>query len=88
MWQGSGRQPFLQSTRSRASITPPTVGATAHDVRSIDDEHLHTESVSISFNPARRLPIARVTKEWYWAAVRTRAEVTRNPKTVETSSGL
>jgi hypothetical protein len=88
MRQRSGRQSFLQSTRSPGSITPPTVGATAYDVRSIDDEHLHTESVSISFNPARPLPIARVTKEWYRAAVRTRAEVTRNPKTVETSSGL
>src|SRR5215217_520350 len=53
MRQRSGRHPFLQSTGSPGSITPPTVGATAHDVRPIDDEHLHTESVGNSFNPAR-----------------------------------
>ena len=43
--QSGGRQPFLQPTGSPRAITPPTVGATAHDVRAIDDQDLRPDSV-------------------------------------------
>ena len=45
MRQRTGRQLFLQPTGSPGPITPPTVGAAAHDVRAIDDQDLHPDSV-------------------------------------------
>jgi len=45
MRQRGGRQLFLQSTGSPCTITPPTVGPTAHDVGAIDDEDLHSDSL-------------------------------------------
>ena len=35
----------MQPTGSARSVTPPTVRATAHDVRSVNDENLHKRSV-------------------------------------------
>ena len=45
MRQHSGRQPFLQPTGRACAVTPPTVGATAHDVRAINYQNLHSDSV-------------------------------------------
>jgi hypothetical protein len=39
------RQLVVQPTGSPRAITPPTVGATAHDVCAIDDQDLHSDSV-------------------------------------------
>ena len=44
----SSHQPFLESTGSSWSITPPTIRATAHDVCAIDNEYLHPDSVGES----------------------------------------
>jgi hypothetical protein len=49
----SGQQSFLQSPGSPGAIMPPTVGATAHDVRRIDDQDLHSDSVGEFVNAAR-----------------------------------
>jgi hypothetical protein len=54
MRQLSGRQLFLQPTGSTRAITPPTVGATAHDVRAIDDQDMHSDSLGESQLAMRR----------------------------------
>ena len=46
--QHSRRQLFFQPTGSPRPITPPTVGATAHHIRAIDDQDLHSDSVGES----------------------------------------
>jgi hypothetical protein len=51
--QHSVQQPILQPTGSPRAITPPTVGATTHNVRAIDDQDLHSDSVSESLNATR-----------------------------------
>ena len=50
--QHSGRQLFLQPAGGPRAITPPTVGATAHDVRTIDNQYLHSDSVGESLKAA------------------------------------
>jgi hypothetical protein len=42
----SGQQLLLQPTGSTRAIAPPTVGTTAHNVRAVDDQNLHSNSVS------------------------------------------
>jgi hypothetical protein len=46
--QHSCQQLFLQPAGCPRAITPPAVGATTHDVRTIDDQDLHSDSVGES----------------------------------------
>jgi hypothetical protein len=42
-----GQQALVQATGGACAITPPPVGATAHNVRAIDDQDLHSNSVGL-----------------------------------------
>jgi len=46
--QCSCQQLLLQPARCRRAITPPAVGATTHDVRTVDNQDLHSDSVGES----------------------------------------
>jgi len=49
----SDRETLVQPTGSAGSVTPPTVRATAHDVRSINDENHHPGSVRTRLDTPR-----------------------------------
>jgi hypothetical protein len=59
--QLSGRQLFLQPTGCPRAITPPTVGATAYDVRAIDDQNMHLDSLGESQNWYARIGERRMS---------------------------
>ena len=46
--QRGGQQLFLQPAGCPGAITPPAVGTTAHDVRTVDNQDLHSDSVGES----------------------------------------
>jgi hypothetical protein len=62
MRQHSGGQLFLQPTGSSRAITPPTIGATTHDVCAIDDQDLHTDSVWLSGHTFPRERVGYTTR--------------------------
>ena len=51
--QHSGQQLFMQPAGCPRAITPPTVRATTNDVRTVDNQDLHSDSVGEFANVAR-----------------------------------
>jgi hypothetical protein len=44
-----GHQALVQATGGACAIPPPPIGATAHNVRAIDDQDLHSDSVGLGW---------------------------------------
>ena len=58
--QHSGQELFMQPAGCPRAIAPPTVRATTYDVRTVDNQDLHSDSVGESENAPRAERIFKI----------------------------